>query len=329
MPLKRWSAEEQQFLDDLRANLGPVLQTGYQVPDVVGDRRLLRFARGHAYDLAKVTEMYKAHLKWRQERGADKVRDDILYGGINHPSKFPHAKIILGHVKQVIITTTSTDIAGSPLCVENYAFSPSAVLAEVTIEDYIEFMIYALEYKVMVCEQMAELEERAFLKSIEGRSAAGETIVEDAIPPYGRVVHTLVIRDMGGVGMEHLSMQGQEIIRAIIGLSSDNYPELMKKCFMVNTPWLFNTLWYFIQGLLNQRTIDKVTVLGTSFLDELTKIIELENLPSLVEGGMKGDEEPFVFDTSCFVLPGQEVGRKSAEAPETVFTKMNEASETD
>lgn len=36
------------------------------------------------------------------------------------------------------------------------------------------------------------------------------------------------------------------------------YLEMMKKCYMINTPWLFNTLWYFVKGLLAARTIQKV-----------------------------------------------------------------------
>jgi hypothetical protein len=78
-----------------------------------------------------------------------------------------------------------------------------------------------------------------------------------------------------GVGFEHLSAKGQEIIRAVIALASDNYPgrlmtfkpsvclnqfsdlhfslELMRKAFMVNTPWIFNTVWFFIKGLLAAR----------------------------------------------------------------------------
>jgi len=326
MVLRRWSTEEQNFLDALRSEVKEDLEKAHQVPDVVGDRRLLRFARGHAMDLNKVSEMYRKHLSWRKEKNVDKVRDDIVLHGINHPSKFPHAEAILKHVKQVIISATGVDKKGSPICVENYTFSPAAVLAEVTIEEYVEFMVYALEYKMLVAEQMAELQERAFLKDIEERKAKGEVIVEDELPPYGIIVHTVVIRDMIGVGLEHLGTQGQEIIRAIIGISSDNYPELMKKCFMINTPWLFNTLWYFIKGLLNQRTIDKVTVLGTTFMDEMKESIDIENLPDLVEGGLKGPDPAFEFDLSCFA-PITENTKEAGAAP-TVFSKI-ESTETD
>lgn len=87
-----------------------------------------------------------------------------------------------------------------------------------------------------------------------------------------------MIRDLGGVGFEHMGKQGQEIIKgsssyellctiislnlnvyrciyttAVVSLASDNYPEMMRKCYMVNVPWVFNTLWYFMKNMLADR----------------------------------------------------------------------------
>ena len=56
--------------------------------------------------------------------------------------------------------------------------------------------------------------------------------------------------------------------------------ELMRKCFMINTPWVFNTAWYFVKGLLAARTLAKISVLGTSFKDELSKELSPASTPS-------------------------------------------------
>ena len=42
-------------------------------------------------------------------------------------------------------------------------------------------------------------------------------IKESDIPPYGILTQTLVIRDLSGVGMEHMGHQGREIIKSVIG----------------------------------------------------------------------------------------------------------------
>merc|ERR1711871_836468 len=123
---------------------------------------------------------------------------------------------------------------------------------------------------------------------------------EELQEPYGVIVHTTVIRDMGGIGFEHLGSQGQEIISAILKVSTDNYPELMKKCYMINTPWLFNTLWFFIKNLLAQRSIDKVEVLGTNWLDAVSELVPKESIPNIIEEGTLEPDEPFNFDLSCF-----------------------------
>lgn len=54
----------------------------------------------------------------------------------------------------------------------------------------------------------------------------------------------------------------------------------MRKTFMINTPWIFNTVWYFIKGLIAQRTVNKISIMGSSFIDEISKEIPKENLPS-------------------------------------------------
>ena len=51
---------------------------------------------------------------------------------------------------------------------------------------------------------------------------------------------------------------GQDIMKAVVSIASDNYPEMMARSFMVNAPWIFNTLWYVLKGLLAERTVDKV-----------------------------------------------------------------------
>ena len=71
--------------------------------------------------------------------------------------------------------------------------------------------------------------------------------VDASAVPYGVLLYTCVIRDLSGVGFEHVGAKGQEIIQAVIGVASANYPELMRKCFMINAPWVFNALWYFIK----------------------------------------------------------------------------------
>jgi len=299
--MRRWSEKDANFLRELREDMKDDLASAKQTVDVIGDRRLLRFTQGHLYVKEKVIEMYTKHLAWRKENGIDLIRDEILYGGKNHPSKFPKADLILEHVKQEPIAWNGISKDGSPICVETYDFVPSEVLAIITLEDYNRFLMYVLEYRVLILEQLAEQKERAFLKDIEMRRAAGEEINDADIEPYGKLVQTLVIRDLGGIGLAHISSQGQEIIRSIISISSNNYPELMGKCFMINSPWLFNAMWYFIKSILNPRTVEKVEFLSTDYIETINETVSVENLPQIIAPGLHQDNsEPFPFDLTIF-----------------------------
>jgi hypothetical protein len=214
-------------------------------------------------------------------------------------------------VPQIVIDANCVDKTGAPLCVEQYAFSPSTVLNEISLEEYIIFVIYSLEFKSLILEQLSEERERALVKQYEADLERG--VAPESLPPHGVILHTCVIRDLSGIGFEHLGTKGQEIIKAVVGVASDNYPELMHKCHMINTPWLFNTVWWVIKGWLAPRyilhfaflsslislplrTISKVNVLGSSFRSELEAEVEIDQLPDRIGGQYTKPTEPFEFD---------------------------------
>ena len=72
-----------------------------QFPDVVGDRKLVRFLRGHEHNVDKVCEMVTNFLKWRDDNNMDEVRERIIRGGLNHPRSFPLGEKILQLIPQV------------------------------------------------------------------------------------------------------------------------------------------------------------------------------------------------------------------------------------
>ena len=84
---RRWTVEEEEKLTQMRANLVSELSEVPPCPDVVGDRRLLRFLRGHNLDVTKATHMFRNFLKYRKEHNVDAIRDRIC--------KF-HRQILLG-----------------------------------------------------------------------------------------------------------------------------------------------------------------------------------------------------------------------------------------
>lgn len=74
---RRWSVEEEDKLSQMRLILASELGEVPPTPDVVGDRRLLRFLRGHNMDVNKATHMFRNFLRYRKEHDVDAIRDRI------------------------------------------------------------------------------------------------------------------------------------------------------------------------------------------------------------------------------------------------------------
>ena len=62
---QRWSDHETQLLKTVRERLHVKLHARPQYPEVVGDRKLIRFLRGHDHDIDRACEMIEKFLDWR------------------------------------------------------------------------------------------------------------------------------------------------------------------------------------------------------------------------------------------------------------------------
>ena len=80
----------------------------------------------------------------------------------------------------------------------------------------------------------------------------------------------------------------------------------MRKCHMINAPWIFNTLWFFVKGLMSAKTVAKVSLNGGAFMSEMEKDIDQQFIPSCIGGAYNVDganQELFIFDT-VYLCPG-------------------------
>ena len=157
------------------------------------------------------------YLKWRKENDIDRIRNDIINGGCNHPSRFPNGQKILKLIPQIVIDHNVRDKWNCPIVFEQYNFCPAEVLSQVTLEEYVEYVKYCLEYRTLILEQLSEEQETEKFQALCRRKMAGDDL-SDA-EPYGTICHLCIIRDLGGVGFEHVGSQGQDIMKAVIGRS--------------------------------------------------------------------------------------------------------------
>lgn len=306
--MPRWSKEDTDAIAIVRDKCNDALKEVGAYPEVVGDRRILRFIKGHPESIELASEKFGKFLKWRKESGIDAWRDDIVTGSADHPTKFPHGDLINQLIPSIQCTLTATDKVGSPLCVDQYEFNPNEILERIELDDYIKYAVYGLEYKTIILDQRSNDMEKEFLAKLSPEDR------EKALKPYGDdfkdwgyqfTLYTCVIRDLGSVGWGHLGEKGRSIMSAVIGLASDNYPELLRKCIMINTPWLFTTVWSLVKGWLAAQTVEKIVLVGNDFRGAILEEVEEKNIPEMVGGTYKGglEYEKFDFDVEWLTAP--------------------------
>lgn len=194
--MPRWSLEEHEEIKIVRERLADLLQASPPFPEVIGDRKIIRFLRGHDHNIDKVCELYGKFLRWRKECDIDHIRSDIVEGGVDHPTKFPRGELIQSLIPALVIAPDAQDCLGCPIVVDQYNFSPSELLSKLSIQEYITYAIYSLEYRQLVLEQLSEEREQDFLNSLNADERARLDLPESNSPPYGVISQSCVIRDL-------------------------------------------------------------------------------------------------------------------------------------
>jgi len=287
---RRWIEKEELLLAEIRRRLKDEIADRPQFPEVVGDRRLLRFLRGQQHRIEETIKMYSNFLKWRKANKVDEIRQDIVYGGKDTPFKFPGGAKIIKIAPQIIISALACDHKQQILALEQYCFSPREIMQNVTNEEYLVFLTYALEYRTLVMEQVSHERELAYCAKFPN--------MEDRAEGYGVLVMDYTIRDLKGIGLAHLGSEGRTLVKAALDLGIPNYPECLGKCHMVNVPWVFNAMWHFVKGLLDEASVAKVSLSSSNYMDTLLKDIPHESIPVALGGGFTSYNEAYVFDVS-------------------------------
>ena len=287
----RWPLEEVKQLSSMREALKEELLSRRQLPDVVGDRRLLRFLRGHNHNVDKAVMMFKKFLNWRDANNVDSIRDDILYGGIKSPFDFPSGQKIVDLVPQIVIAHDVLDNDGNCIGLEQYCFDPTTVLSNITKDEYIKFLIYMLEYKSLVLDQMSDEKEKKTLAKYNGNPPI-------TVNGYGEMLCCTIIRDFNGFGFGHIGYDGRTVISWVLEIAIDNYPELLAKSHLINVPWFFNTFWVFVRLFLDENILRKITMATTNYMEVLEKEMPREAIPDRIGGIYTGYNTDFNFDIS-------------------------------
>ena len=67
-------------------------------------------------------------------------------------------------------------------------------------------------------------------------------------------------------------------------MANNYYPEGLGHSFVINTSITFQFIWAIAKNFMDEKTIKKVSIHGSNYLEHLTELVDMENLPSFFGG---------------------------------------------
>ncbi|KAH7331582.1 hypothetical protein KP509_20G041100 [Ceratopteris richardii] len=87
----------------------------------------------------------------------------------------------------------------------------------------------------------------------------------------------VIIGDLKGYGLKNMDIRGY---LSVLEILQNQYPEHLRKLFLVHMPLLFWTAWRIVSPFMDKVTRDKIVFVDNNFVKEtLTKEIDKEFLP--------------------------------------------------
>ncbi|CAG07787.1 unnamed protein product, partial [Tetraodon nigroviridis] len=107
----------------------------------------------------------------------------------------------------------------------------------------------------------------------------------------GRIVESItMIYDVEGLGLKHLWKPAIETFGEILQMFEENYPEGLKRLFVIKAPKIFPVAFNLVKHFLSENTRQKIFVLGANWQEVLLKHIDAEELP-VIYGGKLTDPD--------------------------------------
>jgi len=232
------------------------------------DLYLARFLVTKDWDVDRAAQMFVGSMEWRQSTHPEAIHENFPKAEIfNHLNSVYWPGRIVGNTKD-----------GWPVYVESVGkLDTEGIMNKVDEAARIEYGIWKLEDN--------EVKRKVLEESNGNSETAGMTVV----------------LDLTGVGWGHFSALSLSFFKEASNLSKRNYPETLRRLYIVNTPALFTMMWKIITPMLDKSTLKKTQILGSDYLDVLTQEIDIDVIPSNL-----GGNAPAISGGGPYYNPGEE-----------------------
>ena len=233
-----------------------IIDENLTTSDRFDDYYLLRFCRARQFKIEDVKIMFANFIKWR-------IENDVDNAFINYElPNIPEVQKVYKYGNH------GTDREGRPFYIDfPCTAAPIENLTKIASTEelkrnYIRDYEYLLHVKLPACS-----------------AAAGR-----------RIDTSFSLIDLNGLSMGMFKEKSREFLKIPMGITQDNYPEIMQGLYIVNAPFVFKAIWAIVKGFLAEETKKKIKILGGKFHKELFKVVDPSNVPAILGGDCKCEE---------------------------------------
>ncbi|GMH66442.1 hypothetical protein TrST_g3006 [Triparma strigata] len=126
----------------------------------------------------------------------------------------------------------------------------------------------------------------------------------------GKIVKGSVFMDLDGLGMKQMGKETMKAIKKMMGDDSDNYPDSLRKLYIVNAPGFFTFIWKVIRPWLHPVVLAKIEMTGKG-KDKLIVALEEAGAAECCKSkAYGGDAKPIkgITNSQCFLPFGGNEG---------------------
>ncbi|XP_055972515.1 SEC14-like protein 4 [Sorex fumeus] len=211
------------------------------------DYFLLRWLRARNFDLQKSENMLRKHVEFRKQQDLD------------HILSWQPSEVVERYDSGGLC---GYDYDGCPVWFDIIGtLDPKGLLLSASKQELLRKRIKVCEMLLQECERQSQR--------------------------LGRKIETMVmVFDMEGLSLRHLWKPAVEVYQQFFAMLEANYPETVKKLFVVRAPALFPVAFNLVKSFMSEETRKKIMILGGNWKQELVKFISPDQLPMEFGGTM-------------------------------------------
>lgn len=132
------------------------------------------------------------------------------------------------------------------------------------------------------------------------------------------ITTSLNIIDLSGFGMHLWTKKTMGLLKRLLSIMQDYYPESMGKLLLINAPFIFTAVYAVIKGWLDERTTKKISILGSSYMSTLSELVDDDQIPDFL-GGKSTTKDRGPWDFYDLIDGPEGVGVKRKDDPNAVI----------